>query len=86
MDVLDEIDGLQEFFEGQDVLGTSEDAIADTHMLEEFIGSELEVFGNRPSKLPDSPPDSGSEPCSPPQSKDLKADLIIAFGLTSLSD
>ncbi|XP_048355134.1 myelin regulatory factor-like protein [Sphaerodactylus townsendi] len=50
-------------------------------MLEEFIGSELEVFGNRPSKLPDSPPDSGSEPCSPPQSKDAHYPISCCNGM-----
>ncbi|XP_061310796.1 myelin regulatory factor-like protein [Pezoporus flaviventris] len=51
---------------GQDVHGALENPMVDTSMLEEFIGSDVE-FGTSQSQLPDSPPDSGSEPCSPPQ-------------------
>nr|XP_056703104.1 myelin regulatory factor-like protein [Euleptes europaea] len=79
MDVVDENEALQQFFEGQDVLGTLEDAMADTRMLEEFIGSEPELFGTRPSKLPDSPPDSGSELCSPAQSKECTSTFPCIF-------
>ncbi|XP_009072291.1 PREDICTED: myelin regulatory factor-like protein, partial [Acanthisitta chloris] len=51
---------------GQDVHGALENPMVDTSMLEEFISSDIE-FGTLQSQLPDSPPDSGSEPCSPPQ-------------------
>ncbi|XP_010560260.1 PREDICTED: myelin regulatory factor-like protein [Haliaeetus leucocephalus] len=52
--------------ERQDVHGALENPMVDTSMLEEFISSDAE-FGTLQSQLPDSPPDSGSEPCSPPQ-------------------
>ncbi|XP_068023542.1 LOW QUALITY PROTEIN: myelin regulatory factor-like protein [Melanerpes formicivorus] len=66
MDVVGENEALQQFFEGQDVHGTLENPMVDTSMLEEFLSSDIE-FGTLQSQLPDSPPDSGSEPCSPPQ-------------------
>ncbi|XP_030320634.1 myelin regulatory factor-like protein [Calypte anna] len=66
MDVVGENEALQQFFEGQDVHGSLENPTVDTSMLEEFISSDIE-FGTSQSQLPDSPPDSGSEPCSPPQ-------------------
>ncbi|XP_066580281.1 myelin regulatory factor-like protein isoform X2 [Amia ocellicauda] len=64
MDVLGENEALQQFFEGHDVSGVLESAVVDTSMLEEYLSNDLE-----PSiiMLPESPPDSGSEPCSPPQ-------------------
>uniref|UniRef100_A0A6J0T6P9 Myelin regulatory factor-like protein n=1 Tax=Pogona vitticeps TaxID=103695 RepID=A0A6J0T6P9_9SAUR len=68
MDVVDENEALQQFFEGQDVHRALENAMVDTRMLEEFIDSDFELFGNLQNKLPDSPPDSGSELCSPPHS------------------
>ncbi|KFV09962.1 Myelin regulatory factor-like, partial [Pterocles gutturalis] len=52
-------------FLGQDVRGALENPMVDTSMLEEFISNDVE-FGTLQSQLPDSPPDSGSEPCSPP--------------------
>ncbi|XP_039351537.1 myelin regulatory factor-like protein [Mauremys reevesii] len=61
--------------EGQDVHGALENAMVDTSMLEEFLGSDLE-FGALQSQLPDSPPDSGSEPYSPPQLKALHYDAL----------
>ncbi|KAM9578215.1 myelin regulatory factor-like protein [Guaruba guarouba] len=66
MDVVGENEALQQFFEGQDVRGALENPMVDTSMLEEFLSSDVE-FGTLQSQLPDSPPDSGSEPCSPPQ-------------------
>ncbi|XP_075284731.1 myelin regulatory factor-like protein [Opisthocomus hoazin] len=66
MDVVGENEALQQFFEGQDVHGALENPMVDTSMLEEFISSDAE-FGTLQSQLPDSPPDSGSERCSPPQ-------------------
>nr|XP_008114822.1 PREDICTED: myelin regulatory factor-like protein [Anolis carolinensis] len=71
MDVVDENEALQQFFEGQDVHRALENTMMDTHMLEEFIDCDLKLFGNLQNKLPDSPPDSGSEPYSPPHSKGL---------------
>uniref|UniRef100_A0A452HB68 Uncharacterized protein n=1 Tax=Gopherus agassizii TaxID=38772 RepID=A0A452HB68_9SAUR len=69
--------------EGQDVHGALENPMVDTSMLEEFLGSDLE-FGALQSQLPESPPDSGSEPYSPPQ---LKGGLCLhydALGSTGL--
>ncbi|XP_069831245.1 myelin regulatory factor-like protein isoform X2 [Dendropsophus ebraccatus] len=63
LDVLGENEALQQFFEGQDVHRALDNPMVDTTMLEEYIGSDY-AFG---ALLPDSPPDSGSEPCSPPQ-------------------
>ncbi|KAJ8398840.1 hypothetical protein AAFF_G00417480 [Aldrovandia affinis] len=64
MDVLGENEALQQFFEGQDVSGALESTVVDTSMLEQYLSNDLD-----PSTfmLPESPPDSGSEPCSPPQ-------------------
>ncbi|XP_063074202.1 myelin regulatory factor-like protein [Engraulis encrasicolus] len=63
MDVLGETEALQQFFDGQDVID-----VVDTSMLEQYLGIDME-----PSNfmLPESPPDSGSEPCSPPQMNDV---------------
>ncbi|XP_067420132.1 myelin regulatory factor-like protein [Emydura macquarii macquarii] len=80
MDVVGENEALQQFFEGQDVHGALENAMVDTSMLEELIGSDLE-FGALQSQLPESPPDSGSEPCSPPQLKVLHYDTSGSSGL-----
>ncbi|KAM3925376.1 myelin regulatory factor-like protein [Leptodactylus fuscus] len=63
LDVLGENEALQQFFEGQDVHRALDNPMVDTSMLEEYISSDY-AFG---ALLPDSPPDSGSEPCSPPQ-------------------
>ncbi|XP_075715509.1 myelin regulatory factor-like protein [Rhinoderma darwinii] len=48
---------------GQDVHRALDNPMVDTSMLEEYISCDY-AFG---ALLPDSPPDSGSEPCSPPQ-------------------
>ncbi|KAI6079615.1 Myelin regulatory factor-like protein isoform X1 [Aix galericulata] len=53
--------------------------MVDTSMLEEFISSDLE-FGTLQSQLPDSPPDSGSEACSPPQLKTIWNDASWPSG------
>ncbi|XP_040199947.1 myelin regulatory factor-like protein isoform X1 [Rana temporaria] len=63
LDVLDENEALQQFFEGQDVHRALDNPMVDISMLEEYISNDF-AFG---VLLPDSPPDSGSEPCSPPQ-------------------
>nr|XP_006121658.2 myelin regulatory factor-like protein [Pelodiscus sinensis] len=80
MDVVGENEALQQFFEGQDVHGALENAMVDTSMLEEFLGSDLE-FGALQSQLPESPPDSGSEPYSPPKLKALHYDAAGSTGL-----
>ncbi|XP_053320569.1 myelin regulatory factor-like protein [Spea bombifrons] len=63
LDVIGENEALQQFFEGQDMHRALENPMVDTSMLEEYISNDF-AFG---ALLPDSPPDSGSEPCSPPQ-------------------
>ncbi|XP_072002805.1 myelin regulatory factor-like protein isoform X2 [Engystomops pustulosus] len=63
LDVLGENEALQQFIEDQDVHRALDNPMVDTRMLEEYISSDY-AFG---ALLPDSPPDSGSEPCSPPQ-------------------
>ncbi|NXV13057.1 MRFL protein, partial [Cepphus grylle] len=65
---------------GQDVHGALENPMVDTTMLEEFISSDVE-FGTLQSQLPDSPPDSGSEPCSPPQLQTTCYDTTWPSGL-----
>ncbi|XP_033919042.1 myelin regulatory factor-like protein [Melopsittacus undulatus] len=80
MDVVGENEALQQFFEGQDVRGALENPMVDTSMLEEFISSDIE-FGTLQNQLPDSPPDSGSEPCSPPQLQTPWYDSMWPSGL-----
>ncbi|XP_058682702.1 myelin regulatory factor-like protein [Poecile atricapillus] len=80
MDVVGENEALQKFFEGQDVHGALENPMVDTSLLEEFIGSDIE-FGTLQSQLPDSPPDSGSEPCSPPQLQTPRCGAVWPSGL-----
>ncbi|KAI1238946.1 hypothetical protein IHE44_0012041 [Lamprotornis superbus] len=80
MDVVGENEALQQFFEGQDVHGALENPMVDTSLLEEFISSDIE-FGTLQSQLPDSPPDSGSEPCSPPQLQTPWCDALWPSGL-----
>ncbi|XP_025063798.1 myelin regulatory factor-like protein [Alligator sinensis] len=75
------IDDLKDMIsDRQDVHGALENPMVDTSMLEEFIGSDFEC-GALQSRLPDSPPDSGSEPCSPPQLKALHYDAAWSTGL-----
>ncbi|XP_055506898.1 myelin regulatory factor-like protein [Leucoraja erinacea] len=69
MDVLGEKEALQQFFDGKDVTGELENLFVDTSMLEAYISNELEPG---PITLPDSPPDSVSECCSPPQITDVQ--------------
>ncbi|XP_066525576.1 myelin regulatory factor-like protein [Hoplias malabaricus] len=68
MDVLGENEALQQFFNGQDVSGVLESAAVDTSILEQYLSSDIDPT----FMLPESPPDSGSEPCSPPQIKDVQ--------------
>ncbi|XP_067907295.1 myelin regulatory factor-like protein [Heterodontus francisci] len=69
MDVLGENEALQQFFKGQDVTGALENPFVDTSMLEAYISNDLDPGA---STLPDSPPDSVSERCSPPQMTDVQ--------------
>ncbi|KAG7458344.1 myelin regulatory factor [Solea senegalensis] len=67
--VLGENEALQQFFSGQDVSGVLESSVAvDTSILEQYLSNDMD-----PSSfmLPDSPPDSCSEACSPAQIPDL---------------
>ncbi|XP_030634323.1 myelin regulatory factor-like protein [Chanos chanos] len=67
MDVLGENEALQQFFDGQDVSGVLESAVVDTSILEQYLSNDVDPT----FMLPESPPDSGSEPCSPPQIPDV---------------
>ncbi|XP_060696036.1 myelin regulatory factor-like protein [Hemiscyllium ocellatum] len=69
MDVLGENEALQQFFKGQDVTGALENPFVDTSMLEAYISNDLDSGA---ITLPDSPPDSVSERCSPPQMTDSR--------------
>ncbi|XP_041834076.1 myelin regulatory factor-like protein [Melanotaenia boesemani] len=67
--VLGENEALQQFFKGQDVRGVLDSSVAvDTSILEHYLSNDMD-----PSSfiLPESPPDSSSEACSPPQIPDL---------------
>ncbi|XP_046872375.1 myelin regulatory factor-like protein [Hypomesus transpacificus] len=64
VDVLGENEALQQFFDGQDMSGVLESTVVDTSMLEQFLSNDMDPIT---FILPESPPDSGSEPCSPPQ-------------------
>ncbi|XP_055577791.1 myelin regulatory factor isoform X4 [Falco biarmicus] len=66
MEVVDETEALQRFFEGHDINGALEPSNIDTSILEEYISKE----DSPDITLPDSPPDSGSEAYSPQQVND----------------
>ncbi|XP_058161325.1 myelin regulatory factor isoform X23 [Dasypus novemcinctus] len=66
MEVVDETEALQRFFEGHDINGALEPSNIDTSILEEYISKE----DASDLTLPDSPPDSGSEAYSPQQVND----------------
>ncbi|XP_055482176.1 myelin regulatory factor-like protein [Psammomys obesus] len=68
MDVLDENQALQQFFEAQGASGTVENPALDTSLLEEFLGNDFDL-GALQQQLPDTPPYSASDPGSPPQVK-----------------
>ncbi|EGW08010.1 Myelin gene regulatory factor [Cricetulus griseus] len=68
MDVLDENEALQQFFEAQGANGTLENPALDTSLLEEFLGNDFDL-GASQRQLPDTPPYSASDPRSPPQVK-----------------
>ncbi|KAG7320131.1 hypothetical protein KOW79_015984 [Hemibagrus wyckioides] len=67
MDVLGENEALQQFFDGQDVSGVLDSAAVDTSILEQYLSNDIDPT----FMLPESPPDSASEPCSPPQIPDV---------------
>lgn len=69
LQVLGENEALQQFFSGQDVSGVLDSSVAvDTSILEQYLSNEID-----PSSfmLPESPPDSSSEACSPAQMPDF---------------
>ncbi|XP_040610771.1 myelin regulatory factor-like protein [Mesocricetus auratus] len=68
MDVLDENEALQQFFEAQGAGDTLENPALDTSLLEEFLGNDFDL-GDLQRQLPDTPPYSASDPRSPPQVK-----------------
>ncbi|XP_028811134.1 myelin regulatory factor-like protein [Denticeps clupeoides] len=74
MDVLGENEALQQFFNGQDVSGVLESVaveqcILEQGILQQYLSCDVE---HTSIMLPESPPDSGSEPCSPPQMPDVQ--------------
>ncbi|KAL1775413.1 myelin regulatory factor [Sigmodon hispidus] len=68
MDVLDENEALQQFFEAQGASGSLENPALDTGLLEEFLGNNFDL-GALQRQLPDTPPYSATDPRSPPQVK-----------------
>ncbi|XP_019658288.2 myelin regulatory factor-like protein [Ailuropoda melanoleuca] len=68
MDVLGENEALQQFFEAQGPSDTLENPVLDTSLLEEFLGNDFDL-GVLQQQLPDTPPYSASDSCSPPQIK-----------------
>ncbi|XP_059258459.1 myelin regulatory factor-like protein isoform X2 [Mustela nigripes] len=66
MDVLGEKEALQQFFEAQGPSDTLENPVLDTSLLEEFLGNDFDL-GILQQQLPDTPPYSASDSCSPPQ-------------------
>nr|XP_008255002.1 myelin regulatory factor-like protein isoform X1 [Oryctolagus cuniculus]XP_051702399.1 myelin regulatory factor-like protein isoform X1 [Oryctolagus cuniculus] len=69
MEVIGEHEALQQFFEAQGASSTLENPALDTSLLEEFLGNDFDL-GALQGQLPDSPPYSASDSCSPPQGKD----------------
>ncbi|XP_071357816.1 myelin regulatory factor-like protein isoform X2 [Trachinotus anak] len=69
LQVLGENEALQQFFSGQDVSGVLDSSVAvDTSILEQYLSNDMD-----PNSfiLPESPPDSSSEACSPAQIPDF---------------
>ncbi|XP_032345460.1 myelin regulatory factor isoform X10 [Camelus ferus] len=85
MEVVDETEALQRFFEGHDINGALEPSNIDTSILEEYISKE----DASDLTLPDSPPDSGSEAYSPQQVNDphllrtITPETLCHVGVTS---
>ncbi|KAM9846098.1 myelin regulatory factor-like protein [Aulostomus maculatus] len=72
LQVLGENEALQQFFSGQDVGGMLDCSVAvDTSILEQYLSNDMD-----PSSfiLPESPPDSSSETCSPAQIPDFQSE------------
>ncbi|CAL8279110.1 unnamed protein product [Gadus morhua 'NCC'] len=64
-----EDEALQKFFDGQDVTEVLESSVAvDTSILEQYLSNHFDPHN---FMLPESPPDSISEVCSPPRDSDL---------------
>ncbi|XP_067553435.1 myelin regulatory factor-like protein [Pseudorca crassidens] len=68
MDVVGENEALQQFFEAQGASGTLGNPTLDTSLLEEFLGNDFDLAALQ-RQLPDTPPYSASDSCSPPQVK-----------------
>ncbi|XP_049893806.1 myelin regulatory factor-like protein [Epinephelus moara] len=69
LQVLGENEALQQFFSGQDVSGVLDSSVAvDTSILEQYLSNDMDPNS---FMLPESPPDSSSEACSPPQIPDF---------------
>ncbi|XP_076967528.1 myelin regulatory factor-like protein isoform X2 [Tamandua tetradactyla] len=68
MDVVGEKEALQQFFEAQGANSTLGNPALDTSLLEEFLDNDFDL-GALQRQLPDTPPYSASDPCSPPQVK-----------------
>ncbi|KAM8907848.1 myelin regulatory factor-like protein isoform 6-T6 [Spinachia spinachia] len=67
--VLGENEALQQFFSGQDVSGVLDSSVAvDTSILERYLSNDMDPNS---FMLPESPPDSSSEACSPAQKPDF---------------
>lgn len=68
MEVVGENEALQQFFEAQGASGTLGNPTLDTSLLEEFLGNDFDL-GALQRQLPDTPPYSASDSCSPPEVK-----------------
>ncbi|XP_029283887.1 myelin regulatory factor-like protein [Cottoperca gobio] len=69
LQVLGENEALQQFFSGQDVSGVLDSSVAvDTSILEQYLSNDMDPNS---FMLPESPPDSSSEACSPAQIPDF---------------
>ncbi|XP_006859679.1 PREDICTED: myelin regulatory factor-like protein [Chrysochloris asiatica] len=66
MDMVGENEALQQFFEAQGVTSALGNPVLDTNLLEELMGHDFDL-GTLQRQLPDTPPYSASDPCSPPQ-------------------
>uniref|UniRef100_A0A3Q2TA57 Myelin regulatory factor like n=1 Tax=Fundulus heteroclitus TaxID=8078 RepID=A0A3Q2TA57_FUNHE len=65
LQVLGENEALQQFFSGQDVSSVLDSSVpVDTSILEQYLSNDMDASN---FMLPESPPDSSSEACSPPQ-------------------
>ncbi|XP_070785345.1 myelin regulatory factor-like protein [Enoplosus armatus] len=69
LQVLGENEALQQFFSGQDVSGVLDSSVVvDTSILEQYLSNDMDPNS---FMLPESPPDSSSEACSPAQIPDF---------------